>query len=919
MNSYTAKFFGSLILACLVLSACSNLFTWESEQIVEQDGLPQLVLWPSDEYYSQDQVVLKLVVKVGSLHEQGDQLGYAHFVEHMAFNGTSSFPKQQLQQRLKELGLTLGVHSNAYTHYDHTEFTITLNTNDDEKIASAIEVLSEWYQAIEFDPTEVENERAIILNEYQLYETEIESAFQKMSDAYFAKSRFAERPILGTRESILDASSDELREFYNHWYRPENSAVIVVGDINEKYVRNQFTKYFVSKNSSGYLPSKQYGSDQTETPTTLAVSDDYVTSDTLTFSFVVPMKEPVTKAEVIQQRKLEAALSILKQRLDNEISSSSSIVDTGWEWHYPNSEQLMARINLTVKDGHFDSASELLESHLQALKETGIGESELNSWRTEIIANEQQYEDDVELLASSLQDQFIANFPVIGQEEWIYLLETELPKFTVSDINETIRFLLNGHRKVYVSARSISTLPESEELSSWLTRSVSPVEIVIDGLAESEPELDLTFDNSNRYEIVEKTKYSNSVVEWKLGNGFRVLFAHDDSDVAYVLTNAGGLNSVSEADVPASRMWANVAMRSGLRNLSSTQLESWLMKEGMQLYPMVDFNSRGFFGSSSTDNFKKWMNLLHLALTEQATNEDAFIQVKQLFLDELDNLASAPNLEWIQLIDQSIYNNDPALRALTVGEVLVVDFEGFKKVHDKYFLGAQNRTLAIVGDLSERVVENSILKYIATIPKSDPTLNYQPRIANGNLESGSFEGLGSGEKTTQITLRYKIPYSKFSEEDREWHILIESWLNDELFAEIREEQGLVYYIDASLFSGTVYEPFTYLIIDAQTDTKSAALLTESIQSFLQELTKAPPSSKEVATWMQSIHEESVQSSRDYEVIAHRLALGHLYRIPLESVFKSKAATTSLTGDDLTRYLKSFLGDSSIKTVYTYKP
>ena len=187
---------------------------------------------------------LSLVVKAGSVLEEEDQRGLAHFVEHMAFNGTERFEKQEIVEYLESIGSTFGAHLNAYTSFDETVYWLEIPTDDPEITETAFQILSDWAYAVTFEPEEVELERGVVLEEWRLFQG-FDSRFQaNWFPVLFGTSRYAERDPIGLTEVVETAPRERLVAYYERWYRPDLMAIVAVGDFDAELIESKIKQHF---------------------------------------------------------------------------------------------------------------------------------------------------------------------------------------------------------------------------------------------------------------------------------------------------------------------------------------------------------------------------------------------------------------------------------------------------------------------------------------------------------------------------------------------------------------------------------------------------------------------------------------------------------------------------------------------------
>jgi zinc protease len=192
----------------------------------------------------QNRMELRLVVRAGSVQEDDNQKGFAHFVEHMAFNGTKNFRKQEIINYLQSIGMRFGPEINAYTSYDETVYKLHVPTGDPKVVETGMRILYDWAYGISFESEEVEKEKGVVIEEWRRRRGADERIWDKHHVVLFNESKYAQRRVLGDMEMIKNSTPQQLREFYNDWYRPDLMAVIAVGDFDEYMIRDYVTGFF---------------------------------------------------------------------------------------------------------------------------------------------------------------------------------------------------------------------------------------------------------------------------------------------------------------------------------------------------------------------------------------------------------------------------------------------------------------------------------------------------------------------------------------------------------------------------------------------------------------------------------------------------------------------------------------------------
>ena len=261
---------------------------------------------------------LRLAVNAGSVLENDNQRGLAHFMEHMGFNGSKNFPKNELVDYLQKTGVEFGADLNAYTGFDETVYILPIPTDDPTVVEKGFTVLEDWAFNNLFDKNEVEKERGVVLEESRLSK----GSFERMSRQYFPRlfngSKYAERLPIGTDDVLKNFKHETLKNFYKTWYRPNLVAVIVVGDIDpvdaEKKIKAHFSKFTNPANATArpsITPIKQR-----TRPDAMVVTDDEATNTFLEiYNFVKPAKKIKTWADYRESTVEGLVSSLINQRL----------------------------------------------------------------------------------------------------------------------------------------------------------------------------------------------------------------------------------------------------------------------------------------------------------------------------------------------------------------------------------------------------------------------------------------------------------------------------------------------------------------------------------------------------------------------------------------------------------------------------
>ena len=910
------------VFGILLLLGYSTNKTQTQADIYTKKNYPTLYVWPNKNGHSNNEATLSLVVKTGSLQEADDQLGLAHFVEHMAFNGTASFLKSNMQNRLNELGLMIGSHSNAFTTFDRTIYTIHLNDVTEERLNAALELLSQWAFHIEFSSEEIQLEKPVLLEELRLRESPTNNIQNKIFSAYYSNTRYSERKPIGTVDSISDANAQTLRAFYQKWYQPDNMAIIAAGDFNPKIIYNSFDTHFSHQAEETVNSSPSYKLDPASFPVYLLLVDEDTNQEQVLLKYIVEV--PTTKSEstLIENIKWQGALEIWGDRASSRISKTDGdVIWVDYSWDYISPELLEITLAAGFRKGQQKLAIQLLESERIAIL-NGITPSELNDWRNSVLTHERLQQDSAEQLATDATDHFLEGWPMVGQKNWLSLLENRLPKFSTKEMSDSLKGLTNNQPNIWLIGHDSTVQPDHSELKNWLME--AEITLEENSLDPIEKTIDWSISSDMEGTIISTEQSAHQITTWTLGNGMTVHFKYSNQapgKVYYSLVGKNGLNALSSEESIIARLALPAIGLSGLRNLDGTELQQWLGNHSITLTPYYNFFSRGISASSTSAEVDTLLNLLHVSLTEGSVSPKTWDSVKEQNENYLKAHLNSSSKNWLGIVDSALYLNDPALRTLELQELESITPNGIQNIYDTYFKGAQNYTLAIVGDVSLDKVRSEVLRAVATLAKSehDSTPPSKTRNYPNPTSSVTLAVSGNGTQSASVVLRYSLSKTKAVQFTEVELALMASWVREELTLAIREKAGLTYNISAVLDGQTIFQDSYTLIISTNTDPANTKELIEEIDSTLTALLTIQPPVLKVQNWLDSMEADHKQALNAAEQQAAVISGAEIYGRKVAKSFEPLTVSNNFTPSFLTNALRGFLSKEAVRTQLTWLP
>ncbi len=761
---------------------------------------------------------LRLAVNAGSLNEAEAGSGVAHFLEHMLFNGTEKYPKNELTRVLQTIGVEFGPDINAYTSYDETVYELDLSTDDEEAVATAFEVLAQWAHAATINPDDVEDERGVVRDEYRLgYETAdgiVRVAFPRMYDM---GTPYEGRLPIGSLEGIEAITAQDLRDFYEKWYVPSNMAVIAVGHLTLDHLEGLVKEHF------GAIP----GGEEPAAPKRHSELDpeprfDIATSPGQGFSYLsLDIRLPSwDRGTVAGEREwwIEQLISImLGNRLQDAYEQGflSQTDPTHWSSFGHTRGLRFYGTNLRAED--YQTALSDFWSMMLTLKAHGFVEADLARAVTAVKTSlDFAVESAPTTLDSSYAARYVSHFlqgrdigAVSDQSARVSAL---LDEITPAELSTRLREIMDQSGLLVIGvAADPADLPTTEELADAVASAeVGELPALIEDadelLAAPDPvevvdarELDF-FEGASEYFDADSF---GDAYEWTFANGARVMFAPSglsENLVNLQAVSLGGWSTMEPGDrVLAGRLAPRAVRQSGLGSLSPAQLSRYLDGISAAAEPFINETTQGVSGSAGSDDVETMFQLMHLLFTEPRVDEQALAEVVNLGEILLSLSQTRPDWKAWVAYNQARYGDefdwfDPVasqemLDALTAESLLDRYKQRFDSVEDL--------VVVVVGDIDRDTVERLARTYVGTLPSGEPDsyVNRRPPLP---LEAVRQEvELGPDSQATALELYHE----ELMDVDPAVEVaadVLEVILDTKLVNEIREAIGATYSVSVGL-------------------------------------------------------------------------------------------------------------------------
>jgi len=754
---------------------------------------------------------LRLVVKAGSVLEDDNQQGLAHFVEHMEFEGTRHFPQQGLVDFLSSLGLGIGPDANAETSYDDTQYTLRIPTDRPDVLDRALLVLEDWAQGATFDQSGIDRERGIVLAEWRLHlDAEVRTQ-DKVLRAQLAGSRYADRPPIGKPDIIEHAQREQLMRFYHDWYRPDLMAVIVVGDVDRDAVAAMIREHFSSLSApSPERPRPTFDVPEHRGTRYAIVADKEATTTAVQISDLRPARNQGSVGGYREIMRDQLFSDMLGARLDELARSANppfvSAAANRELFPAPRTRDV-ALLQAVVSNDGVTSGLAALVAELQRLSRFGFTASELaRAKQAMMLGYERAVTESPDRESASRADEYTRNFlqsealPTIWQE--LAFHRRFLPGITLAEVNKLTGDWFPAHnRLVVVMAPEAAgvVLPDERQLAAAvsaasanrLTRYVDTVDTVAgQKLLESKPAAGA---------IVKTTEHPEAgITEWTLSNGATVVLKPTTLREDQILFQAfapGGTSLASDAEFVPARAADAVVAAGGVGRFSGVTLDKILSSKAVAVVPFINELEEGMRGGSTPQDLETMFQLLYLRFTQPRADPAAFAAVASQARALLANQMASPEVVFRQAIAAALSGNSPRRRPETPATVDQWDLAKSLAFYKARFADASNFTFVFVGSFTPETIRPLFETYLASLPAThahetwrDLGITPPPGIVEKTVEKGI-------APKSEVAIVFSGPF----EYDDPHALALRTMarvLESRLFDTIRQELGGTYSITA---------------------------------------------------------------------------------------------------------------------------
>jgi zinc protease len=797
---------------------------------------------------------LRLVVNVGSVVEDPDQVGLAHVLEHMAFNGSEHFAKQDLINFMASIGMRLGPGVNADTSFDETVYKLHVPTETAEAVSKAFLFFADLASRLSFDPEAIDKERSVVIEEWRLGR----GADARMQDKQFPVllqgSRYAERVPIGTPEGIRTFKPEALKRFYKDWYHPDLMAVIAVGDFDpaevERLIKSNFGPLQGPQNER---PRPSFDvPDHADTLYAVA-SDPEATMTTVGLYNMLPMRDQSTVGAYRQQQVERLYTNMLNARLSElTLKPNPPFLRAGTQRGiYVRTKEAATLMALVRDDGIQAGLGALVTESARAAR-FGFTQAELERERREVLSNyegafaERDKEESADLAA-----EFIRNYaqkePIPGITYEYGLVRRFVPEITLDEVNRVAKEWAGGSRVVLVNAPQKPGLavPDNAALAAAIkTAGSQDIKPYVDaGTAQSLLERPPTPGRVTK--ITSRDAYG--IVEWELSNGARVVLkptTFKEDEVVFRATSPGGTSLAADKDYVPAMTAAQVIGAGGLGKFDVIQLRNILAGKAASVTAYIGDTDEGIAGGASPKDLETMFQLIYLSFTAPRADPAVFEVLKSQMKAMLANQQASPDFAFKQALQSTLSQGHPRARLMTPEMVDQMDLQRSLAFYKDRFADASDFTFVIAGNFGLAAMQPLVEQYIASLPSLSRRETWRDlgvRPPKGVVEKVVRRGI---EPKSQADIVFSGPMT-FDEQQQVALDAMGLVLENRLRLTLREALRGTYGVQVAASAQNVPDQEFSVTIDFGCDPQRTEELVKSVFKEIEALKAKGPSEEEL--------------------------------------------------------------------------
>lgn len=864
-------------------------------------------------------VELRLAINAGSVLENDNQRGLAHFMEHMGFNGSKHFPKNELVDFLQKTGVDFGADLNAYTSFDETVYILSLPADDPTIVDKGFLVLEDWAFNNLLDKDEVEKERGVVLEESRLSK----GSWERMSRQYFPKllngSKYAQRLPIGTDDVLKTFKYETLKKFYTEWYRPNLMAVMVVGDIDPADAEKKIIAHFGKFTNPAGVPARPsiIPIKPRTAPEALVITDDEATNTTIQIYNYVKQATPVKTWAAYRQNIVQSLVSsLISQRLAELTQKENPpfiFANTSYSEFIRGYNSFSSFA--VLGEGSVQNALDALMEETNRARKFGFLQTELDRVKASLLNGaERAYNERDKSESGTLIWQYVSNFlqgsAIPGAEHRYRFLQQVLPGISLKEINALASQMPgtnNAFAMIQAPSSVKSKLPDNSGLLKGLVaannKPVTPYQekaLATELLPKAPTPGQVTASTTN-----EKL----GTTDITLSNGVTITLKPTNYKNDEVLMDAwrwGGFQNGPLADKQNAKYAAMLVQQMGAGNFSPTDLRKFLAGKSVNVSPYINDHEEGIEGSSSVKDFETFLQLVNLYMTTPRKDASLFNSYVSKQKASLKFIMQDPEAYFADTVGRVAYNNNPWNDVVPRAEDFdKINLDRSFDIYKERFGNAYGMHFTFVGKLDPKTVTPLLEKYLGSLPSSPKENAFKDngiRMIQGPRTIAVQKGK---ESQSFINLMFEGEADDSRESRLKLAALLEA-INIRITEKLREEMSGIY--GGGLYGSIEKRPYVHykIVANIPCGPENVQKLTDSLVAIIKNVQEKGVEQKDLdkvkETWKKQ-YEVGLQNNGYW---LSQLSNAWINRTNPENILDYEQKVSALTTDDLKEAALRFL-------------
>ena len=801
--------------------------------------------------------------KVGSIQEEPRQRGLAHFLEHMAFNGTKHFPGKGKQLGIvpwcETIGVKFGANLNAYTSVEQTVYNISSVPLKREGIAdSCLLILNDWSHYLLLDDKEIDKERGVIHEEWRTRRAgrAVQRLMEQAMPKVYKGTKYEDCMPIGSMDIVDNFPYQDLRDYYHKWYRPDLQAIVVVGDVDvdkmEKKIKKLFSKIPAAKN-----PAKReyYPVSDNEK---MIVDIEKDKEQPVVLCHLYQKRDVTPDAEKNNEKYLRGSyiddligtmindrLAELRQQALPPYQSATGRASTFFLSRMKESFSL----SVSCKENNVLGGLIAAVGVAERIRQHGFTQSELNIAKgLKLNHDERKFRERDDRrnskYVSAIIQHFLNNEPLLSAEQQLELTRRFDREVTLAEVNAAVRELITDKNQVailYAPDKEGLVLPTEEQIEDVILAaqqlSYAPYEEkqLADKLIEQLPKAG---------SIVSEKAYKHGFTEWTLSNGMKVYVKKTDyaaDAVSFRMQAEGGTSVFSNEEAPNFALLNSAITDAGVGQFDATTLRRMLSGKSVRVQPSVNTRGQSISGGVSLKDMPTLFELVHLYFTQPRRDTVAFASLINRTHAFLTNRNASPKVDYNDSIRAILYDHHPRLAPVVQATLDKVNYDRILEIYRHAFSDASNFKTVIIGNYDEQELRRLCCQYLASLPSTGKheQINWQnvPKMIEGSSVNRFTKKMSTPLANVSIFYSADVPFTPQSDLELDF---LKRCLSIAYTDSVREEKGGTYGVSVDFDLSKDEKPNTTLSISYNADPQRYEELNPIIYQQLEYIAKNGP-------------------------------------------------------------------------------